>query len=116
MLLRKGMFIADRYEVVSLIGKGGMADVYKGMDHKLNRYVAIKVLKEEYKKPPKTETVTHMGRPTRPTVKSFQAHWANTSAQKRKLINANTKIPTFECWKVRENKISISRQTDRKNR
>ena len=33
MLLRKGMFIGDRYEVISHIGVGGMADVYKGKDH-----------------------------------------------------------------------------------
>ena len=46
MLLRKGMFIGDRYEVISHIGVGGMADVYKGKDHKVDRYVAIKVLKE----------------------------------------------------------------------
>ena len=49
MLLRKGMFIGDRYEVISHIGVGGMADVYKGKDHKLDRYVAIKVLKEEFR-------------------------------------------------------------------
>ncbi len=48
-MLRKGMFIGDRYEVISHIGRGGMADVYKGKDHKLNRYVAIKVLKEEFR-------------------------------------------------------------------
>ena len=49
MLLRKGRFIGDRYEVISHIGVGGMADVYKGKDHKLDRYVAIKVLKEEFR-------------------------------------------------------------------
>ena len=31
------------------VGSGGMADVYKGKDHKLNRYVAIKVLKSDYR-------------------------------------------------------------------
>ena len=43
------MFIGDRYEVISHIGVGGMADVYKGKDHKLNRFVAIKVLKDEFR-------------------------------------------------------------------
>ena len=31
--------IANRYEILSLIGQGGMADVYKGRDQMLNRYV-----------------------------------------------------------------------------
>lgn len=36
-----------RYELVEIIGTGGMAIVYKGFDHRLNRYVAIKVLRED---------------------------------------------------------------------
>lgn len=47
-MLRKGMFISDRYEVIDKIGSGGMSDVYKTKDHKLNRFVAIKVLKSEF--------------------------------------------------------------------
>ena len=47
-MLREGMFIADRYEILEKIGSGGMSDVYKAKCHKLNRYVAIKVLKAEY--------------------------------------------------------------------
>lgn len=46
-MLRKGMFLADRYEILEQIGNGGMSDVYKAKCHKLNRYVAIKVLKPE---------------------------------------------------------------------
>lgn len=42
------MFLADRYEILEKIGTGGMADVYKAKCHKLNRYVAIKVLKPEF--------------------------------------------------------------------
>lgn len=47
-MLRKGMFLADRYEIIEQIGTGGMSDVYKALCHKLNRYVAIKVMKSEF--------------------------------------------------------------------
>ncbi len=47
-MLKPGMFIADRYEILGKIGSGGMSDVYKAKDHKLNRNVAIKVLKPEF--------------------------------------------------------------------
>lgn len=42
------MIIGDRYEILEKIGTGGMSDVYKAKCHKLNRYVAIKVLKQEF--------------------------------------------------------------------
>lgn len=47
-MLRNGMFLADRYEILEQIGTGGMSDVYKAKCHKLNRFVAIKVLKNEF--------------------------------------------------------------------
>ena len=47
-MLREGMFLADRYEIIEQIGTGGLADVYKAKCHKLNRYVAIKVMKSEF--------------------------------------------------------------------
>ena len=49
-MLKEGMFIQDRYEIISRIGSGGMADVYKAKDHTLNRFVAVKVLKPEFRK------------------------------------------------------------------
>ena len=48
-MLKAGVVLVNRYEIVGRIGSGGMADVYKAMDHKLNRFVAIKVMKPEFK-------------------------------------------------------------------
>ena len=48
-MISEGVVISGRYEVMSRIGTGGMADVYKAIDRKLNRYVAIKVLKSEFR-------------------------------------------------------------------
>lgn len=42
-----GKTIDDRYEIVDVIGEGGMAVVYKAVCHRLNRYVAIKIMRPE---------------------------------------------------------------------
>ncbi|HIS26117.1 MAG TPA: Stk1 family PASTA domain-containing Ser/Thr kinase [Candidatus Pullilachnospira intestinigallinarum] len=47
-MLKEGMIVGERYEIISRIGSGGMADVYKARDHKLNRLVAVKVMKAEF--------------------------------------------------------------------
>lgn len=47
-MIKIGMLIADRYEVLEKVGTGGMSDVYKAKDHKLNRFVAVKVMKQEF--------------------------------------------------------------------
>lgn len=47
-MLTVGTYIADRYEIISKVGAGGMSDVYKAKDHKLGRFVAIKILKPEF--------------------------------------------------------------------
>ena len=48
-MIKEGVIIGERYEIMSKIGTGGMADVYKAIDQKLNRYVAVKVLKSEFR-------------------------------------------------------------------
>ncbi len=47
-MVQSGMIIENRYEILNRIGSGGMSTVYKGRDQKLNRNVAIKILKAEY--------------------------------------------------------------------
>lgn len=46
MLIRK--ILSNRYELIEIVGQGGMAKVYKAMDKLLNRYVAVKILREEF--------------------------------------------------------------------
>ena len=48
-MLKEGIVIGGRYEIISRVGSGGMADVYKARDHKLDRMVAVKVLKAEFR-------------------------------------------------------------------
>jgi len=43
-----GKMLDNRYELLEVIGVGGMAVVYKAKCHRLNRYVAVKILKDEY--------------------------------------------------------------------
>lgn len=47
-MIKLGMLVGNRYEVLEKIGTGGMSDVYKAKDQKLNRFVAVKVLKQEF--------------------------------------------------------------------
>ena len=45
-----GRLLDNRYEIIEVIGTGGMAVVYRALDHRLNRPVAIKILKDELSK------------------------------------------------------------------
>jgi beta-lactam-binding protein with PASTA domain/tRNA A-37 threonylcarbamoyl transferase component Bud32 len=47
-MIMKGQKISDRYQIIKSIGEGGMATVYKARCNILKRYVAVKVLREEF--------------------------------------------------------------------
>ena len=48
-MIKEGILLGGRYEIIDKIGSGGMANVYKAIDRVLNRYVAVKVLKKEFR-------------------------------------------------------------------
>ena len=48
-MIKEGVLLGNRYQIMGRIGSGGMADVYKAIDVVLNRYVAVKVLKSEFR-------------------------------------------------------------------
>ncbi|MGC4934488.1 protein kinase domain-containing protein [Gordonia sp. DT30] len=52
MTLQNGSIIADRYRLMRLIATGGMGQVWEALDTRLNRRVAVKVLKAEYSDDP----------------------------------------------------------------
>ena len=47
-MIQSGTLLSERYEIKERIGSGGMADVYRAVDTRLNRLIAVKVLKSEF--------------------------------------------------------------------
>ena len=43
-----GIILGDRYELLEKVGEGGMSEVYKAKCNKLNRFVAVKILKRQF--------------------------------------------------------------------
>ncbi|MGH2698028.1 MAG: hypothetical protein ACRDJL_02350, partial [Actinomycetota bacterium] len=50
--VRRGDLIAGRYELVSGLGRGGMAEVWRARDARLDRSVAVKFLAQEFAEDP----------------------------------------------------------------
>src|SRR5262245_37000291 len=50
--LKKETVLADRYEILQLLGRGGMGAVYKARDTELDRIVAVKLIRAEFAKSP----------------------------------------------------------------
>ncbi len=48
MMNLEGRLIANRYEIIQNVGNGGMATVYRAKDNVLNRFVAVKILRDEF--------------------------------------------------------------------
>ena len=48
-MVKDGIFLGKRYEILEKIGAGGMADVYKGKDHMLNRYCRDQSTEKEFR-------------------------------------------------------------------
>ena len=47
-MILEGRLLGNRYEIIEKIGNGGMATVYKATDKVLKRYVAVKILRDEF--------------------------------------------------------------------
>ncbi len=57
-----GQLLDNRYELLEIIGTGGMSVVYKARCHRLNRFVAVKILREDLALDPNSGDVSNPSR------------------------------------------------------
>ena len=53
--------LGERYRIGGVLGRGGMAEVHRGRDMRLNRDVAVKVLRSDLATEPQVATAVHLG-------------------------------------------------------
>jgi len=71
--------LGDRYEVGELLGRGGMAEVHRGLDHRLGRPVAVKLLRTDLARDPVPGPVPSAARPSRPPRSTTRRSWRSTT-------------------------------------
>ena len=78
MSARVGVTLSDRYRLQRLIATGGMGQVWEGIDSRLGRQVAIKVLKAEYSRTPSSSNGS-APRPAQSQCSTIRASRASTT-------------------------------------
>ena len=83
-----GKLLDNRYEIIERIGTGGMAVVYKGRDHRLNRLGAVKILKEN-------PTVVNLSVDANMLLVGFKGNEEEEAALLASLIQNDVRVSSF---------------------